>query len=148
MTEKSFFFVSSPSPVSHANTTASGVAFCEKTLISISCLECNGEDGLPHESQPPSTTLAWKFTDDGRYVSECPRGQHALVDLRQQKYEALFQIGAYATEDGYYRELASSSTASLERFYEFFVRAATDDDGVGPTRSARGRPASSLLNNT
>ncbi|RKR31632.1 hypothetical protein [Paraburkholderia sp. BL17N1] len=74
--------------------------------------------------------------------------RQTLVDLRQQKYEALFQIGAYATEDGYYREPVSSFTASLERFYEFFVRAATDDDGVGPTRSARGRPASSLLNNT
>ncbi|PRX95313.1 hypothetical protein B0G73_1336 [Paraburkholderia sp. BL25I1N1] len=119
LTEKSFFFVSSPSPVSYANTTAPGVIFCENPAISISCLECNDEDGLPHESQPPST---WEFTDGGRYVSECPQGDQALVDPRQQKYEALFQIGAYATEDGYYREPVSSFAASLERFYEVCAR--------------------------
>ncbi|WP_147309903.1 hypothetical protein [Paraburkholderia sp. BL6669N2] len=99
-------------------------------------------------NQPASSTLAWEFIDDGLHVSECPLGHQTLVDLQQQQIEAPFQIGAYATEDGYCREPVSSFTASFERFYKFFVRAATDDGGVGPPGAGRGRPTSSLLNNT
>jgi hypothetical protein len=35
----------------------------------------------------------------------------------------LFDIGANAVVDGYYREAITSFSASLERFYEYFLGA-------------------------
>lgn len=64
-----------------------------------------------------------ELTDSNRYDTVCPRGHRAIVALQQQKFEMLFEIGLYAITDGYYREAVSSFTSSLERFYEFFVRA-------------------------
>jgi hypothetical protein len=43
--------------------------------------------------------------------------------LQQQRFELLFDMGACALLDGYHREAVSSFTSSLERFYEFFIRA-------------------------
>ncbi|WP_435627041.1 hypothetical protein [Candidatus Ferrigenium straubiae] len=45
-----------------------------------------------------------------------------MTILQQQKFEVLFEIGAYAILDSYYREAVSSFSTSLERFYEFAVR--------------------------
>lgn len=42
--------------------------------------------------------------------------------LQQQRYEVLFEIGAHAILDRYYREAVSSFTTSRERFYEFGIR--------------------------
>lgn len=64
-----------------------------------------------------------EYTDNNRYEILCPRGHRGVVVLQQQKFEILFEIGAYAINDGYYREAVSSFTSSLERFYEFFIRA-------------------------
>lgn len=64
-----------------------------------------------------------EYTDSNRYETLCPRGHRGIVVLQQQKFEVLFEIGAYAINDGYYREAVSSFTSSLERFYEFFIRA-------------------------
>ena len=64
-----------------------------------------------------------EFRDDGKYEVTCPKGHKSITLLQQQKFELLFDIGAYAVTDGYYREAVSSFTSSLERFYEFFVKA-------------------------
>lgn len=61
--------------------------------------------------------------DDGRYEFTCQKGHTSVVVLQQQKFEVLFQIGAYAILDGYYREAVASFTSSMERFYEFFIKA-------------------------
>ncbi len=63
-----------------------------------------------------------EFRDDGRYEITCPKGHSSITLLQQQKFELLFDIGAYAIVDGYYREAVSSFTSSLERFYEFFIK--------------------------
>ena len=60
--------------------------------------------------------------DDGRYETICDNGHHIVIVLQQLKFEILFEIGAYAIADGYYREGVSSFTSSLERFYEFVIR--------------------------
>ena len=73
---------------------------------------------------------AVEFRDDGRYEVACPRGHRAITLLQQQKFELLFDIGAYAIADGYYREAVSSFAASLERFYEFFIRALMFQRGI------------------
>ncbi|KXB30773.1 hypothetical protein AT959_08555 [Dechloromonas denitrificans] len=62
------------------------------------------------------------FRDDGRYEIKCSLGHETATVLQQQKFEVLFDIGAHAILDGYYREAVSSFTSSLERFYEFALR--------------------------
>ena len=42
--------------------------------------------------------------------------------MQQQRFEILFEIGAYAILDGYYREAVSSFTSGIERFYEYALR--------------------------
>jgi hypothetical protein len=67
--------------------------------------------------------------DDNCYEVKCPNGHSAFVILQQQRFEILFQLGAYAMRDGYNREAISSFAASLERFYEFFIRAVLVERG-------------------
>lgn len=71
-----------------------------------------------------------EFRDDGRYEVMCPKGHKSVTILQQQKFEVLFDIGAYAIVDGYYREAVSSFTSSLERFYEFFAKAVLFAKGI------------------
>lgn len=64
-----------------------------------------------------------EFRNDDRYDSECPEGHKSSTLLQQQRFELLFDVGAYAVLDGYYREAVLSFFGSLERFYEFALRA-------------------------
>lgn len=86
--------------------------------VPLTCPQCMHED-LPNAY--PYTQA--EYTDSNRYETVCPLGHRGVVALQQQKFEILFEIGAYAIDDGYYREAVSSFTSSLERFYEFFIRA-------------------------
>jgi hypothetical protein len=63
-----------------------------------------------------------EFRDDGCYRFECKNSHKTKLILQNQKFEMLFDIGAHAILDGYYREAVSSFTSSLERFYEFALR--------------------------
>jgi hypothetical protein len=65
-----------------------------------------------------------EINDSNVYDVQCPKGHESHVVLQQQKFELLFDVGACALLDGYYREAVTSFTSSLERFYEFFIRAA------------------------
>ena len=81
------------------------------------CLEC--------AKKHPKTALNVAFIDirnDGLYEFACPKGHKSVTILQEQKFEILFEIGANAILDGYYREAVSSFSASLERFYEFYVK--------------------------
>lgn len=71
-----------------------------------------------------------EFRDDGRYEIACDKGHKSVTILQQQKFELLFDIGAYAILDGYYREAVSSFSSSLERFYEFFIKAVLLNNGI------------------
>jgi hypothetical protein len=84
------------------------------------------KDDLPNAGVVAVVPIA----DEVTYEVECSRGHRSFILLQQQRFEVLFQIGAYAIVDGYTREAASSFTASLERFYEFFIRAALIQNGV------------------
>jgi hypothetical protein len=84
------------------------------------------KDDLPNAGIAAVVPIA----DEPTYEVECGRGHRSFVLLQQQRFEVLFQIGAYAIVDGYFREAVSSFTASLERFYEFFIRAALIENGV------------------
>jgi hypothetical protein len=70
-----------------------------------------------------------EIQDSNLYLVDCPKGHKAYVILQEQKFELLFDIGACAILDGYHREAVTSFTSSLERFYEYFVRAALLQNG-------------------
>lgn len=74
-----------------------------------------------------------ELRDDDRYELTCPKGHHWVTFLQQQKFEVLFEIGAYAITDGYYREAVSSFASSLERVYEFFIRAVMHQKNLNQT---------------
>jgi len=82
----------------------------------IPCMKCLQELG-----RPSGEFARVEFRDDGKYDLTCSSGHATTTILQQQKFEVLFDIGAHAIIDGYYRESVSSFTASLERFYEFAI---------------------------
>lgn len=84
----------------------------------IPCMKCLQEFG-----NPSGEFARVEFRDDGKYELTCSHGHETTTILQQQKFEVLFEIGANAILDGYHRESVSSYAASLERFYEFSIRA-------------------------
>ena len=78
------------------------------------CFECSGQAILTLERP--------EYNDSGLHDVTCRRGHRIIALLQDQKFEVLFDLGARAILDGYYREAVSSFTASLERFHEFAVR--------------------------
>lgn len=84
--------------------------------LPITCMKCLEEANFP------SSFSLIEFTDSGRYEITCQKGHKTITILQQQKFEILFDIGAYAIQDGYYREAVSSFASSLERFYEFSIQ--------------------------
>lgn len=83
----------------------------------LTCAQCL-QEGFPNFS----SLSMFEYNDDGRYETSCNKGHVSIIILQQQKFEILFDIGANAIIDGYYREAVSSFTSSLERFYEFFIK--------------------------
>lgn len=80
------------------------------------CMQCTIEShGLINNK------VEVEYNEEGYYYFECPNGHKNFVILQELKFETLFQIGAHAIYDGYYREAVSSFTSSVERFYEFCV---------------------------
>ncbi|MDT8311521.1 MAG: hypothetical protein RQ732_08765 [Methylophaga sp.] len=85
--------------------------------LPINCMQCFHENG--HPSFEFQTT---EVRDDGLYCSTCEKGHKTLTVIQEQKFEVLFAVGTLAIKDGYPREAISSIAASLERFYEFFIK--------------------------
>ncbi len=84
--------------------------------ILTTCAQCTQEGHFLQRS------ALLNLNDDGIYEYECPYGHKSYNIVQQQKFELLFGNACYAFLDGYYRETVSSLTASLERFYEFFIK--------------------------
>jgi hypothetical protein len=86
--------------------------------IKLLCFECPRD----YESKNGEFLLDLEVQDSGLYDVTCPQGHRSLVCLKNQKYEVLFEFGAMALVDGYTREAVASMAASLERFFEFYVK--------------------------
>lgn len=80
--------------------------------------------------QPSREVYQAELQDNGLYTMECSRGHQGVTCLQEQKFEVLFDIGANAIVDGYYREAVSSFSACLERFYEFYISVIAIKNGV------------------
>lgn len=85
--------------------------------LSFHCMEC------ATETPKPSVNFAViDIRNDGLYEFTCPKGHKSVTILQEQKFEILFEIGAHAILDGYYREAVSSFATSLERFRAFYAK--------------------------
>ena len=93
--------------------------------IPMPCMSCFAEQGYPSNE-----FHLLEFNDNGKYEVRCKKGHKSIVVLQQQKFEILFEIGANAIIDGYYREAVSSFTSSLERFYEFCMKVLCKKRGI------------------
>ena len=80
--------------------------------IPIPCMPCGDETDLYFED----------VQDAGIYHLVCAKGHKTVVRDQSLKFEILFEIALHATVDGYYREAVASFAASLERYYEFYLR--------------------------
>lgn len=89
--------------------------------LPLTCMVCVEEIIISGTEQLPARKVA-EFNDEGQYKVECEKGHKSTFLLQEQKFELLFDIGAYAILDGYYREAISSFSSALERFYEFSIR--------------------------
>lgn len=83
----------------------------------IPCMQCLLEHG-----EPNGEFSRVGFLDNSRYEVKCSFGHETTTFLQQQKFEVLFEIGAHAILDGYYREAVSSFASSVERFFEFALQ--------------------------
>lgn len=94
-------------------------------LLNLMCGECIKESLrkgtlLVDELKVPVSQIS----ESGIYDVTCHKGHKTKVALRNSKFELLFDLGFNGLIDGYYREAVLNFTASLERFYEFFIRVA------------------------
>ena len=99
------------------------------------CLECEEEARRQARSDGATRVADVSVLQDIRneslYDVVCPKGHRFTVYLDHPKFELLFDMGAMAFLDGYYREAVATWAASLERFYEFFVRVICRKHGLG-----------------
>ncbi|MEH6948305.1 hypothetical protein V7068_14790 [Bacillus sp. JJ634] len=64
------------------------------------------------------------------YKIKCNENHESTVNLRNQDYEILFDLGALALIDNYTRESVSSFAVSVERFHEFCIKVMLLNNGV------------------
>ncbi|MGY2490980.1 hypothetical protein [Cupriavidus sp. CP313] len=75
-----------------------------------------------HQCGPKEEAALIEIGNDNRHKVICDKGHEFSLLITQQKHEILFEVATRAIVDGYHREAISSFAASLERYYEFFVR--------------------------
>ncbi|MFC6592297.1 hypothetical protein ACFP81_10025 [Deinococcus lacus] len=77
-----------------------------------------------------------EYADSSIYDAACPQcGGEFCLFVRKPKFEVLFDMGAQALLDGYAREAVASFAAAQERFFEFYIRAASLERATGTEQS-------------
>src|ERR1700750_1761439 len=87
------------------------------------CRTCNPAEISFADFVASPVLLDLRADPDGRYMSECSRGHHRKVTLRQQSFQIHYELAALAIRDRHYQRAVSCCIASLEDFQEFFLRA-------------------------
>lgn len=75
-----------------------------------------------HQCGPGEEAALLEVGNENLHQVICDKGHEWSLVITQQKHEILFEVAAHAIIDGYYREAISSFAASLERYYEFFIK--------------------------
>jgi hypothetical protein len=95
--------------------------------VVLDCLKCVDEEGnLLGEK------VVVEIQDNGLYRVTCSKSHDSLVFVPTPKHAILFQLGALALLDGHTREAVSSIAASLERFYEFYIKVVSTKYNIPP----------------
>ena len=102
--------------------------------VHLYCPDCMAEASKEYEKGgrrvDPILSDVYELMNDGVYTVQCPKGHTGIVVLENLHFELLFDLGINAIGDGYYREAVASVTASLERYYEFFVKTVWHAQGI------------------
>jgi hypothetical protein len=80
-------------------------------------MQCFTENGAPD-----NVVYSVEINDSGIYNVRCRNGHDVTVVVQELKFELLAEYACNAILDGYYREAVASFAASMERFYEFYIR--------------------------
>lgn len=103
-------------------------------LLDLVCYECLMEEykrGISKEHTEISIMTPFEeVNNDGIYEVNCEKGHKSKTIIDNIDFEILFEYGLNAIVDGYYRESVSSITASLERYYEFFIKTILKSSGI------------------
>ncbi|MHC2299188.1 hypothetical protein [Rhizobium mongolense] len=99
--------------------------------VLFTCMECMLQDNKPSDD-----FHLVEYNEAGRYEATCKRGHRITAVAQEQRFEVLFEIGAPAILDGYYREAVASFTAAMERFFEFALRTLLRDTEANQFDSA------------
>jgi len=75
-----------------------------------------------HQCGPNEEAALLEIANENLHQVICDNGHESSLVITQQKHEILFEVAVHAIVDGYYREAISSFAASLERYYEFFLK--------------------------
>lgn len=62
----------------------------------------------------------------------CDKGHVTYTVLQQMRFEVLFEIGAHAIHDSYFREAISSFASATERFLEFYIQVVCRHNKLDP----------------
>lgn len=84
-------------------------------------------------NDPASHIRAEEFIpiqENDLYHFKCINGHDNLLEIQAFKFEILFESGLCAIKDKYFLESGLSLTASIERFYEFFIRIVMKANGL------------------
>jgi hypothetical protein len=74
------------------------------------------------EEEADDLFCTFEVQESDLYQLNCPRGHENLVAFQQLRFQVLAELAAHAIHDGYYRDAVTSFTATLERFYEFYIQ--------------------------
>ena len=80
----------------------------------ISCQKCLTEDKINDLN-----FVEVEMCDDGIYKMKCDKGHQSTIFIQEQKFEILFDLGAMAFMDGYYREAVPASRHRSKDFMNF-----------------------------
>lgn len=85
--------------------------------VNVSCMKCSFENTAYTQFEKPIS-----INESNLYHYKCMKGHNNLLEIQAFKFELLFESGLFAIKDKYFLESVLSLTASMERFYEFFVK--------------------------
>lgn len=81
------------------------------------CYTC----GMSNLITGPDQIKLVSILDEGIYDHTCEKGHRNICVAENLKFEILFEIGASAIVDGYYREAILSVASAREMFFEFYL---------------------------
>ncbi|MDI9858008.1 hypothetical protein [Flectobacillus roseus] len=89
--------------------------------ISTTCSRCSIE---AYEQQSLNINIEGHVSieENDLYFFRCSKGHVNLLEIQAFKFELLYESGLCAIKSDYYLESVLSLTASVERFYEFFIK--------------------------